>query len=68
MFRSTFLKLGRWCHPTSAAYKHCDQGLKATLANYDNGFSVLPKKTPERPKQPTTRDPISVLFANMYGM
>lgn len=32
-----FLKLGRWCHPTSEYYKNsCDQLYKMALANSDS--------------------------------
>ena len=48
----TFLRLGRWCHPTSDHYKNkCDQLYKMALANSDscsvshyNNIEKLPVK------------------------
>jgi|MDTE01.1.fsa_nt_gb hypothetical protein len=36
-------RLGRWCHPSSDAYKDtCDVSLKAFWSIYDHGFHTLP--------------------------
>ena len=36
-------RLGRWCHPSSDAYKDtCDASLKAFWSIYDHGFHTLP--------------------------
>ena len=46
----TFLRLGRWCHPTSDHYKNkCDQLYKMALANSDS-CSVSHYNNIEKPK------------------
>ena len=60
-------KLGRWCHPTSIKYHgKCDQMLKMSLANADScmGFPLKPV----RRHPASTRDPVSVLLVDGYGM
>jgi len=61
------LKLGRWCHPVSTRYEgKCDQMLKMSLANMDScmGFPRRRMQT----SQVSTRDPVSVLVADGFGM
>lgn len=56
--------LGRWCHPTSHAYRHtCDQMRKMALANTDSCMGFRPYVTETR----LSRDPITVLVADGYG-
>ena len=54
--------LGRWCLPTSPAYrKTCDPMRKGQLADYDNGLHALSRSVAEKKKAPS-RDPVSVFL------
>jgi len=65
---------GRWCLPSFNA--HCDQLLKAHLADMDNNLcdgKALPNKTTfnklkERKYINPWENPSAVVFVNMYGM
>ena len=63
--------LGRWCHPSSDAYAHCDQERKALHAMYDNGFATIPRARNTHDTHEThethDRDPISVLVVDTFG-
>ena len=61
----TFLRLGRWCHPTSDHYKNkCDQLYKMALANSDScsvsHYNLLEKPNVKKdpPKEKNTFDAI----------
>lgn len=70
--------LGRWCLPLSSP--HCDQQRKGELADLDNGYvdrgvsRALASSTraspssPSHPAEAASRDPISVLLANTFGV
>ena len=67
----TFLRLGRWCHPTSDHYKNkCDQLYKMALANSDScsvsHYNLLEK--PKIKKEPINeKNPVNILLATIYG-
>ncbi len=67
----TFLRLGRWCHPTSDHYKNkCDQLYKMALANSDScsvsHYNLLEK--PKIKKEPINeKNPVNILLATFYG-
>lgn len=57
--------LGRWCLPTSPAYrKTCDPMRKGMLADYDNGLHALFVAQKKKESGPPSRDPVSVFVQN----
>ena len=69
----SFLKLGRWCHPSSEHYKNkCNQLYKMALANSDS-CSVSHYNMIEKPKVKDSVDkneyknPITCLLASYFG-
>ena len=67
----SFLKLGRWCHPTSEYYKkNCDQIYKMALANSDS-CSVSHYNTIKKPKvnkkEDEYKNPITALLVSYFN-
>lgn len=69
----SFLKLGRWCHPSSEYYKNkCNQLYKMSLANSDS-CSVSHYNMIEKPKikelvnKNEYKNPITYLLASYFG-
>ena len=70
-----FLKLGRWCHPTSEYYKNnCNQLYKMALANSDccsaHKLDIAKSKkviSDTIKSKPLKRDPLSQLLVSYYG-
>ena len=68
-----FLKLGRWCHPTSEYYKNnCNQLYKMALANSDccsaHKLDIAKVKViSDTIKSNNKRDPLSQLLVSYYG-
>lgn len=69
----SFLRLGRWCHPTSEHYKNkCNQLYKMALANSDS-CSVSQYSMIEKPKVKSSKykneykNPLTALLASYVG-
>ena len=69
----SFLKLGRWCHPSSEHYKNnCNQLYKMALANSDS-CSISHYNMIEKPKIKKSVDkneyknPVTCLLASYFG-
>jgi hypothetical protein len=67
------LKLGRWCHPSSEAYKNkCDQIYKMALANSDScsvsHYNLIEKpKIKKKENEDNYKNPVTALFAGYFG-
>ena len=70
----SFLKLGRWCHPTSEYYKkNCDQIYKMALANSDScsvsNYNLIEKpKIKKNENEDNYKNPVTALFAGYFGI
>lgn len=63
------LKLGRWCHPSSKRYEgKCDQMLKMSLASMDSCMGFPTRRIKASKTTDCTRDPVSVLISDGFGM
>ncbi len=70
----SFLKLGRWCHPSSEHYKNkCNQIYKMALANSDScsisHYNLIekPKIKNEKKEEDNYKNPITALFCDYFG-
>jgi hypothetical protein len=64
---STAPLLHRWCHRASPRYAQtCDVERKVEAAMHDHCYRP-PERAPPRPTV-ATRDPVTVLWADAYGM
>ncbi len=67
------LKLGRWCHPSSEAYKNkCNQIYKMTLANLDScavsHYNLIEKpKIKKRENENNYKNPVTALFTVYFS-
>lgn len=71
----SFLRLGRWCHPSSEYYKNkCNQIYKMALANSDScsvsHYNMIEKPNLNKPKgknENEYKNPITALLASYLG-
>ena len=68
----SFLKLGRWCHPSSDYYKNkCDQIYKMALANSDScsvsHYNLIEKPKIKKEDKNEYKNPITALLCDYFG-
>ena len=68
----SFLRLGRWCHPTSEHYKNkCNQIYKMALANSDScavsHYNLIEKPKVKKEQEENYKNPVTALFVSYFG-
>ena len=68
----SFIKLGRWCHPSSEHYKNkCDQIYKMALANSDScavsHYNLIKKPKIIKEEKEDYKNPITAFFCGYFG-